>query len=130
MQPLKKSSPVAPELKDKIIGAGKRVLRIESESVADLMDRTLASEAGNATYPPYNIEKTDDDAWRISLAVAGFADDDLAIEVKDRNLHDIIGRALAINEIDQHPHIGFAQRARGAFGDELLNIGRVLPDRF
>ena len=39
MQPLKKSSPVAPELKDKIIAAGKRVLRIESESVADLMDR-------------------------------------------------------------------------------------------
>ncbi len=39
MQPLKKSSPVAPELKDKIIAAGKRVLRIESESVADLIDR-------------------------------------------------------------------------------------------
>ena len=39
MQPLKKSSPISPELKNKIIEAGKRVLRIESESVADLMDR-------------------------------------------------------------------------------------------
>jgi arabinose-5-phosphate isomerase len=39
MQPLKKSSNVSPELKDKIIAAGKRVLRIESESVSDLMDR-------------------------------------------------------------------------------------------
>ena len=39
MQPLKKSSSVPPELKDKIIEAGKRVLRIESESVSDLMSR-------------------------------------------------------------------------------------------
>jgi len=39
MQPLKKFSPVAPELQQKIIDAGKRVLRIESESVADLIDR-------------------------------------------------------------------------------------------
>ena len=57
------------------------------DQIADLLDRTLAADASNTTYPPYNIEKTDDDAWRISLAVAGFADDDLAIEVKDRNLH-------------------------------------------
>lgn len=39
MQPLKKTSPISRELKEKIIEAGKRVLRIESESVADLIDR-------------------------------------------------------------------------------------------
>jgi len=32
------------------------------DQIADLMDRTLASDANNTSYPPYNIEKTDDDA--------------------------------------------------------------------
>ena len=57
------------------------------DQIADLMGRTLASDANNTSYPPYNIEKTDDDAWRISIAVAGFGENDLAIEVKDRGLH-------------------------------------------
>ncbi len=35
------------------------------------------------TYPPYNIERTGENAYRISLAVAGFTDQDLAIEVKE-----------------------------------------------
>ena len=56
------------------------------DQIADLMDRALASDMGNTSYPPYNIEKTADDAWRISIAVAGFAQDDLAIELKDRAL--------------------------------------------
>ncbi len=57
------------------------------DQIADLMDRALASDVGQNSYPPYNIEKTDDDAWRISIAVAGFSENDLAIELKDRNLH-------------------------------------------
>jgi molecular chaperone IbpA len=56
------------------------------DQIADLMDRALASDTGAQAYPPYNIEKTDDDSWRISIAVAGFGEDDLAIEVKDRGL--------------------------------------------
>jgi molecular chaperone IbpA len=38
------------------------------------------------TYPPYNIERTGENAYRISIAVAGFADADLAIEVKENTL--------------------------------------------
>ena len=56
------------------------------DQIADLMDRALASDVGSQTYPPYNIEKTEDDAWRISIAVAGFSDSDLAIELNDRSL--------------------------------------------
>ncbi len=80
------------------------------DQIADLMDRTLASEAGNAAYPPYNIEKTADDAWRISLAVAGFGDDDLAIEVKDRNLH-VTARKSEEDETKTYLHRGIATRA-------------------
>src|SRR5262245_59844218 len=38
------------------------------------------------SYPPYNIERTGDNAYRISIAVAGFADSDLSIEVKENTL--------------------------------------------
>ncbi|MGB0969167.1 MAG: heat-shock protein, partial [Halocynthiibacter sp.] len=39
------------------------------DQVADMMDRVLSNDGAQPTYPPYNIEKTDDDAYRISLAV-------------------------------------------------------------
>ncbi len=39
-----------------------------------------------AGYPPYNIEKTGEDAYRITLAVAGFGEDDLSIKVRENTL--------------------------------------------
>lgn len=80
------------------------------DQIADLMDRALASDVGQNTYPPYNIEKTDDDAWRISIAVAGFSDDDLAIEVKDRSLH-VTGRKAQDEGQKTYLHRGIATRA-------------------
>ena len=80
------------------------------DQVADLMDRALANDVGQNTYPPYNIEKTDDDAWRISIAVAGFSDDDLAIEVKDRSLL-VTGRKAADETERRYLHRGIATRA-------------------
>lgn len=49
-----------------------------------LVERTAKN--GNEGYPPYNIEQTSEGAYRITLAVAGFRDDDLAITVEDRQL--------------------------------------------
>ena len=43
------------------------------DQIADIMDRVLTDTQTAPSYPPYNIEKTADDAWRISVAVAGFA---------------------------------------------------------
>ena len=48
-----------------------------------LVERTAKAENG---YPPYNIEQMGDNAFRITLAVAGFGDDDLSITVEDRQL--------------------------------------------
>ena len=42
------------------------------DQIADLMDRVLANDVSQPSYPPYNIEKTAADAYRISIAVAGF----------------------------------------------------------
>lgn len=79
------------------------------DQIADLMDRALAKEATNTSYPPYNIEKTADDAWRISIAVAGFGENDLAIEVKDRDLHVTARKG---DEVDKtYLHRGIATRA-------------------
>lgn len=49
-----------------------------------LVERTAKS--GNEGYPPYNIEQRGANAYRITLAVAGFAEDDLVITVEDRQL--------------------------------------------
>lgn len=48
-----------------------------------LVERTAKSENG---YPPYNIESTGENAFRITLAVAGFRDEDLSITLEDRQL--------------------------------------------
>lgn len=47
-----------------------------------LESSTQWAESGNG-YPPYNIEKTGTDTYRITLAVAGFGEDELAIETRD-----------------------------------------------
>ena len=46
----------------------------------------LVSVDSAPTYPPYNIERTGENAYRISVAVAGFTDEDLQIEVKENAL--------------------------------------------
>ncbi|MBM3502405.1 MAG: Hsp20 family protein [Alphaproteobacteria bacterium] len=54
----------------------------------DEIERTLDRLTKSATdgYPPYNIEQLDDDRMRITLAVAGFAGDDLSVVVEDNQL--------------------------------------------
>jgi molecular chaperone IbpA len=48
-----------------------------------LLDKTAGLEASAPSYPPYNIERTGENAYRISLAVAGFADDELSVETRE-----------------------------------------------
>lgn len=54
------------------------------EQLERLVERNAKS--GNEGYPPYNIEQTSELSYRVTLAVAGFAEDDLAITVEDRQL--------------------------------------------
>jgi molecular chaperone IbpA len=55
-----------------------------------LLDTLGTPENGQTTYPPYNIERTGDDAYRISMAVAGFADSEISIEAH-RNVLTVKG---------------------------------------
>jgi len=80
------------------------------DQIADMLDRALASDAGSNSYPPYNIEKVEDDGWRISIAVAGFGENDLSIEVKDRALL-VTGRKADEDGERTYLHRGIATRA-------------------
>jgi molecular chaperone IbpA len=52
------------------------------DRLADMLDSVAQFDTG-AAYPPYNIERTSENHYRISLAVAGFAEKELAVEVKE-----------------------------------------------
>ena len=80
------------------------------DQIADMMDRVLAADINQPTYPPYNIEKTADDAYRISIAVAGFAADDLMVEVKDGALV-VSARKAEDDSQRSFLHRGIATRA-------------------
>jgi len=80
------------------------------DQIADLMDRALRAEPNQVSYPPYNIEKTADDAYRISVAVAGFSDADLNVEVKENAL--VVSARKAEEEGERkYLHRGIATRA-------------------
>src|SRR5262245_15954655 len=50
------------------------------------LDQLVGGPDNGQTYPPYSIAKTGDNAYRGTLAVAGFGEDDLAIEAKENTL--------------------------------------------
>src|SRR5215472_7751854 len=52
------------------------------DRLADMLDSVAQFDTG-VTYPPYNIERTDENHYRISLAVAGFVEKNLSVEVKE-----------------------------------------------
>ncbi|MBT8154907.1 Hsp20 family protein [Epibacterium ulvae] len=77
------------------------------EQLERLLERSAKS--GNEGYPPYNIEQTSDFSYRITLAVAGFAEEDLAITIEDRQLV-IRGRQSDDSEGRVFLHRGIAAR--------------------
>ncbi|PWE27425.1 heat-shock protein [Pararhodobacter marinus] len=81
------------------------------DRMADLMDRVLAAEPVQPTYPPYNIEKTDENAYRISIAVAGFSADELSVEMKENGLTVSGRKAEDKDEQRTYLHRGIATRA-------------------
>jgi len=73
---------------------------------------SLAQPEQAPTYPPYNIERTGDDTYRISIAVAGFSNGDIAIETKENSL--VVKGAKPTENTDtkrEFLHRGIAERA-------------------
>lgn len=81
------------------------------DRMAGLIDAATAQASNTASYPPYNVVRLSEDAYRIDLAVAGFAQDDLTIE-SEQNRLTITGRIAdksANDEVD-YLHRGIAER--------------------
>lgn len=78
------------------------------DRMASLLD-AAASDTGN-TYPPYNIERTGDSSYRISMAVAGFSEEDISIEAQQNKL-TIIGKKQDDDEQVNYLHRGIATRS-------------------
>lgn len=112
------------------------------DRLAQLMD-TAASAAEVPSYPPYNIEKTGEDTYRLTMAVAGFRPENLEMVVTDNNLV-VSGRTSQEEMKSEMLHRGIAGRAfdrRFVLADHivvdcadlqdgLLHVGlkRVMPD--
>jgi len=77
------------------------------EELDRLVERT--SKSSNDGYPPYNIEQVAENAYRITLAVAGFSEDDLAITLEDNQL-GVQGRMPEDTEPRKFLHRGIAGR--------------------
>ena len=95
------------------------------DQVADMMDRILADTNTAPSYPPYNIEKTDEDAWRISIAVAGFSEEDLNVELRENALI-VSAKRPEEDEERTYLHRGIANRAferRFALADHVRVSG-------
>jgi molecular chaperone IbpA len=95
------------------------------DRIADLMDRALTADVAQPAYPPYNIEKTAEDAYRISIAVAGFSPDELSVEVKEGAVH-VTARKAPEETVKTYLHRGIATRAfdrRFALADHVRVTG-------
>ena len=78
------------------------------DRLASLLDAAAAQDSATG-YPPYNIERTGEDAYRVEIAVAGFRPDELTIEVKE-NLLTVQGRKAANDDARKFLHRGLAER--------------------
>jgi len=108
------------------------------DQMADLMDRVLTTDVSTPNYPPYNIEKLADDGWRISIAVAGFAETDLSVEQRENALivaarkgdeaqgRTFLHRGIATRAFERRFHLADHVRVTGAtHQDGMLHIDLV-----
>jgi molecular chaperone IbpA len=111
------------------------------DRLANALEMANRVEAGG--YPPYDIEVAGEDRYRITMAVAGFSQDELDIEVKE-NLLRVAGAKRAEDAERRYLHRGIAQRsfertfqladyvrvASAELKDGLLHIGlqREVPE--
>lgn len=79
------------------------------DRVANMLDNLVDAEPSKTNYPPYNIEQKSDDEYRITLAVAGFAQSELTIEAEHNQLTVSGKKSDQENEVN-YLHHGIATR--------------------
>ncbi len=80
------------------------------DRLARLVDSATRTDDATFSYPPYNIEKLGDEAYRVTMAVAGFKDDELDSTVHENTL-TVSGKAKEEEATGEFLHRGIARRA-------------------
>jgi molecular chaperone IbpA len=94
------------------------------------LDSVSGLDPGSTTYPPYNIERLGDNEYRITMAVAGFGQDELRVDVKEQML-SVVGEKKAEDKERQFLHRGIAARTferRFQLADHVEVKGADLSD--
>ena len=109
----------------------------------DLLDSASGVDSGVPGYPPYNIERLSENEYRITMAVAGFAEDELKIDVKEQTLNvkgekkaekdgQFLHRGIAARSFERRFQLADHVEVKGAdLKDGLLHIDLVrnVPER-
>lgn len=100
------------------------------DRLARVLESTLESDTNVSGYPPYNIESTGDNAYRLTMAVAGFGKDEITIESRENQLI-VAGRKTAEEENRAYLHRGIAGRdfvRRFQLADHVKAVGADLAN--
>ena len=100
------------------------------DRLARLVDAATHVDSAALSYPPYNIEKTGEDSYRLTMAVAGFARDEIDIVVQENTLF-VTGKAQTEDENGRYLHRGIARRAferRFSLADHIKVTGASLDN--
>jgi molecular chaperone IbpA len=95
-----------------------------------LVDAASRTDGASLGYPPYNIEKTGEDAYRLTMAVAGFSSDELDLTVQENSLV-VTGKAKKEEEEGRYLHRGIARRAferRFSLAEHIKVVGASLEN--
>jgi molecular chaperone IbpA len=100
------------------------------DRLARLVDSATRVDSTALSYPPYNIETTGENSYRLTMAVAGFAPDELDITVHENTLI-VTGKAKQEDENGRYLHRGIARRAferRFSLADHIKVQGASLDN--
>lgn len=114
------------------------------DRLVQLLDNVAGFDAEAPTYPPYNIERLAENQYHITIALAGFSDNEIKLEVKEQSLtvtgqkapeskgREFLHRGIAARAFERRFHLADHVEVTGAsFKDGLLDIGLVrnVPER-
>jgi molecular chaperone IbpA len=100
------------------------------DRLVQLLDGVAGFDNDGSAYPPYNIERLGDNEYRITMAVAGFSDPEISIEVKEQTLA-VKGEKKPVDKERQFLHRGIATRTferRFQLADHVEGKGADLKD--
>jgi len=95
-----------------------------------LVDAATRVDNTSLGYPPYNIEKTGEDAYRLTMAVAGFSTEELDITVQENSLL-VAGKSKKDEAANRYLHRGIARRGferRFSLADHIKVVGATLDN--